>query len=141
MPDKLKSRLYLHSASSRLTSTFSLSLSLSLPLSLSLSLSLSLAICLSYSTHSSISLSAPVTYPSPCYHSDLLYQQPHVTDLLPTRTLYIPTFQKLILILLIKIILSNGYILTEKLLVAQLISTVLLMLKHYLVVNRHPTLS
>jgi len=59
--------------------------------------------------------SALVTCPSPCYHTDLLCKLP--IDLLYTRklpdatllTLCIPTFQKLILVLLIKVILSSGY--------------------------------
>jgi len=41
------------------------------------------AIRLSYFTHESISLSALVTYLSPCYHTNSLYKLLDVTDLHP----------------------------------------------------------
>jgi hypothetical protein len=56
-----------------------------------------------------MSLFALVTYPSPCNHTDLLYELPNATDLSPTLSLWITTFPKLILIILIEVILSNVY--------------------------------
>jgi len=45
-------------------------------------LSHSTAICLSF-TLDSVPLSALLTYPSPFYHTDLLYKLPDATDLPP----------------------------------------------------------
>jgi hypothetical protein len=43
-------------------------------------------------THNSVLLSALVTYPSPCYDTDLLYQLADATDLPPMQTFCILTF-------------------------------------------------
>jgi hypothetical protein len=73
---------------------------------------------LTSTSHMTPSHSSLVTCPSPCYHTDLLYYElptdllyklPDATYLPPTSTLYIRTFQKLILIPLIKVIISSGY--------------------------------